>query len=92
MSIAQRPCTSDLAAVTHLFPGPTMMSQAGTEPEPKASAATPCAPPMHSSRSAPATCAAAMVIGSGLGEATTTVLTPAARAVTAVMSTEEGSG
>lgn len=92
MSMAQWPEMRLLAAVTQRLPGPTMTSQAGTFPTPYAMAAMACAPPMHSSASASATYAAASVIWAGRGDATTTVLTPATRAVMAVMSTEEGSG
>ena len=51
-----------------------------------------CAPPTHNTMSAPATCAAANVMGAGLGEASTTYGQPAARAVTTVIITDEGSG
>lgn len=51
-----------------------------------------CAPPMARNMSAPATKAAPSVICAGRGDATTTVVTPATRAVTAVMSTEDGRG
>jgi hypothetical protein len=51
-----------------------------------------CAPPTHTNRSAPATYAAARVIGAGRGLATITFGHPAARAVTAVMRTDDGSG
>ena len=47
---------------------------------------------MHSSASAPDTYAAPMVIGAGRGDATHTLLTPATRAVTAVMMTLDGNG
>ena len=47
---------------------------------------------MHSIRSAPATYAAASVTCDGRGEQTTTRWTPAVRAVTAVMITDDGSG
>mmetsp|Transcript_32243 Transcript_32243/g.73130 ORF Transcript_32243/g.73130 Transcript_32243/m.73130 type:complete len:220 (-) Transcript_32243:423-1082(-) len=102
MSIPQYPLTIDLAAVTHLFPGPTMTSHGGTAGTsspfnlwggtPYAMAPTACAPPTHRTRSAPATCAAARVMGAGRGEARTTWGQPAARAVTTVMRTEEGRG
>mmetsp|Transcript_21889 Transcript_21889/g.75488 ORF Transcript_21889/g.75488 Transcript_21889/m.75488 type:complete len:206 (-) Transcript_21889:470-1087(-) len=84
-----------LAAVTHALPGPQSTSARGTPSSasaPVAMAAMAWAPPTATSTSAPATWAAASVTGRGLGVATTTVLTPAARAVTAVMSTELGSG
>jgi hypothetical protein len=51
-----------------------------------------CAPPTRRKMSAWQTCAAAMVMGEGRGEARTTVWQPAARAVTQVMTTEEGRG
>jgi hypothetical protein len=92
MSMAQWPETMLLAAVTKRLPGPTITSQGGQPPTPKASAATACAPPTQSSASAPASKAAAIVMGSGRGLATQTVATPATRAVTAVMSTLLGSG
>ena len=50
------------------------------------------APPTRSRASAPASAAAASVIAEGCGEATQTFCTPAARAVTTVISTDEGSG
>jgi hypothetical protein len=93
-----RPLTIDFAAVTHLFPGPTMTSQGGTsghspaEDTPYAMAPIACAPPTLRTRSAPETCAAARVMGAGLGEQRTTYGHPAARAVTTVISTEEGRG
>eukprot|EP00962_Isochrysis_galbana_P002098 scaffold547_cov99-Isochrysis_galbana.AAC.2 len=39
MSMATRPATNDLAAVTYMFPGPTTASHAPTGPAPYASAA-----------------------------------------------------
>ncbi len=92
MSMLTRPATCCLAAVTQRLPGPTMQSTAGTAPAPNASAAMAWAPPTVSTASAPATWAAARVIGAGRGEATQTSETPAARAVTAVISTLEGRG
>mmetsp|Transcript_50617 Transcript_50617/g.126023 ORF Transcript_50617/g.126023 Transcript_50617/m.126023 type:complete len:210 (-) Transcript_50617:455-1084(-) len=93
MSIAVPDCdTRLLAAVTHWLPGPTMMSHLGTGPMPCESVATACAPPTLSIPSALATWAAAIVTWSGWGLATHTCLTPAARAVQAVMSTDEGRG
>mmetsp|Transcript_40042 Transcript_40042/g.87432 ORF Transcript_40042/g.87432 Transcript_40042/m.87432 type:complete len:218 (-) Transcript_40042:487-1140(-) len=93
MSMPQKPFTMDLAAVTHLFPGPTMMSQAATPgTDPYAMAAIACAPPTATRQSAPATKAAPLVTSDGLGEATMTSATPAARAVHTVISTEEGKG
>mmetsp|Transcript_10602 Transcript_10602/g.26115 ORF Transcript_10602/g.26115 Transcript_10602/m.26115 type:complete len:200 (+) Transcript_10602:560-1159(+) len=104
MSMPQYPFTIDFAAVTHLFPGPTMTSHGGTagmasSPFELDLALTPyamepmaCAPPTRSTMSAPATCAAARVMVAGLGEARTTWGHPAARAVTTVMMTEEGRG
>ena len=80
-----------LAAVTHRFPGPTMMSH-GRTPTPRARAATACAPPQLSTASAPATAAAASMTGSRLGVAAMTVPTPATRAGMTVMSTDDGSG
>mmetsp|Transcript_82256 Transcript_82256/g.241498 ORF Transcript_82256/g.241498 Transcript_82256/m.241498 type:complete len:210 (+) Transcript_82256:376-1005(+) len=91
MSMPQIPLTMDFAAVTHLLPGPTMMSQAVT-PTPWAIAAIACAPPTVNKQSAPATNAAAFVTSEGQGDATTTSATPAATAVQAVMITELGSG
>jgi hypothetical protein len=44
-SISTSPWTIDLAAVTHLFPGPTTFSTLVTVSVPYASAAIPCAPP-----------------------------------------------
>ena len=89
----QMPLTIDLAAVTYWLPGPQIRSTgASASPSPYASAAIACAPPMQSSASAPATYAAASVTGDGRGEATMTRCTPAARAVTAVMITDDGSG
>lgn len=40
--MAQTPLMSDLAAVTHLLPGPTMMSHASTPPTPYAIVAIAC--------------------------------------------------
>ena len=34
MSMAHSPATSDLAAVTHMLPGPTITSHGGTPPTP----------------------------------------------------------
>mmetsp|Transcript_42016 Transcript_42016/g.82398 ORF Transcript_42016/g.82398 Transcript_42016/m.82398 type:complete len:200 (+) Transcript_42016:95-694(+) len=93
MSMPHRPLTMDLAAVTHLFPGPTITSHCGTDPgTPCAIAATACAPPRRRKTSHPDACAAARVMGAGRGEHSTTVSTPAARAVTTVMTTLEGRG
>ena len=93
MSIATRPATSDLAAVTYWLPGPTTASHASSSsPAPYASVAIACAPPIGRSTSASATYAAAIVIADGRGEATTTREQPATRAVMPVISTDEGSG
>mmetsp|Transcript_21898 Transcript_21898/g.44377 ORF Transcript_21898/g.44377 Transcript_21898/m.44377 type:complete len:200 (+) Transcript_21898:330-929(+) len=92
MSIAHLPCTSDLAAVTHWFPGPTMMLAAGQPPTPCAMAAIACAPPSLSIPSALATNAAAFVTWSGWGLETHTFGTPASRAVMAVIMTLDGKG
>mmetsp|Transcript_150676 Transcript_150676/g.280956 ORF Transcript_150676/g.280956 Transcript_150676/m.280956 type:complete len:216 (+) Transcript_150676:331-978(+) len=91
MSMPQMPLTMDFAAVTHLFPGPTIMSQAPI-PTPWAIAAIACAPPMAKRQSAPAMYAAPLVTSEGFGEATTTSATPAVRAVQAVINTDDGKG
>lgn len=81
--------------MTQALPGPQMTSARGTpsfSKAPVASAAMAWAPPTLRRTSAPATCAAASVTGRGLGLATTTLAQPAARAVTAVISTLDGSG
>eukprot|EP00967_Tisochrysis_lutea_P052016 scaffold64414_cov31-Tisochrysis_lutea.AAC.3 len=54
MSMATRPATSDLAAVTYMLPGPTTASHAPIGPAPYASAAMACAPPTGMSTSASA--------------------------------------
>mmetsp|Transcript_4438 Transcript_4438/g.14014 ORF Transcript_4438/g.14014 Transcript_4438/m.14014 type:complete len:201 (-) Transcript_4438:467-1069(-) len=85
--------TTDLAAVTHFDPGPQITSHLGTPGSaPVARTQMACAPPTARRKSAPATCAAASVTARGFGVATTTVLHPAARAVIAVISTDDGSG
>mgnify|MGYP005851534709 CR=1 FL=1 len=85
-----------MAAVTHRLPGPTTASTAPIGPDlpsiPYTIAPIACAPPTASSPSAPAIAAAASVTGAGLGLATHTVPTPAARAVATVISTLDGSG
>ena len=55
-------------------------------------AATACAPPTRKKRSTPASSAAAKTAASGRGQATSTSLTPAARAGMAFISSEEGKG
>mmetsp|Transcript_4783 Transcript_4783/g.13778 ORF Transcript_4783/g.13778 Transcript_4783/m.13778 type:complete len:210 (-) Transcript_4783:565-1194(-) len=97
MSIPHLPLTIDLAAVTHLFPGPQITSHRGISTPsvgamPYAIAPIACAPPTQRKVSTSAMWAAAIVIFAGLGLASTTVSQPAARAVTAVMMTDEGSG
>ena len=92
MSIWTSPASSCFAAVTYRFPGPTTTSLGGMGPTPNARAAIAWAPPATRTPSAPATAAAASVIGAGRGLATHTDRTPAALAVTTVMSTEEGRG
>ena len=89
------PTTSRLAAVTYTFPGPTILSTGGTVSVPYAMAATACAPPALTTRSAPARCAANSTAGrtepSGPGGVhSTTRSTPATRAGTTVMHTVEG--
>ena len=90
-----RPATWRLASVTQRFPGPTTASTAGTDAVPNASAATAPAPPTAKSRSAPAMAHAASTAAGGSpsgpgGEHTTTSVTPAARAGTTPMSTDDG--
>ena len=55
-------------------------------------AATACAPPTPSNPPTPATAPAAITSRDGFGEASQTSRTPATLAVTAVMSTDDGSG
>ena len=81
-----------MAPVTHWLPGPATTSQRGIGATPYAIAATAWAPPAASKLFAPAAAAAANVSREGSGDATQTSLTPAARAVTAVMRTEDGRG
>ena len=59
---------------------------------PYASAATACAPPMRNSLVTPASSAAAITAGSGRGHTAMISRTPATRAGTAVIRSEEGSG
>src|SRR5690606_41694940 len=100
ISFGDRPCahrdlhsfpTRRSSDLTHRLPGPTIRS-AGGEKTPKARAAMAWAPPIASKPSAPATHAAAMVTAVGRGDATQTLSTPATRAGTTVISTDEGRG
>ncbi len=75
-----------------LVSGPTILSTRGTVAVPYARAAIACAPPMRNSRLTPAARAAAITIGAGLGHATITSRTPAARAGMAVINNDEGRG
>jgi hypothetical protein len=59
---------------------------------PNASAATACAPPIRNKRVTPASSAAAITAGSGRGQTAMISRTPAMRAGTAVISSDEGSG
>ena len=52
-SIATAPATRRFAAVTQALPGPAMASTRRTEPQPKANAATACAPPIPQISSTP---------------------------------------
>ena len=92
MSIRTRSETSNLAAVTHRLPGPTITSQRGTSPQPPANAPIACAPPAWSKPSTLATAAAASIKGDATGDATQMLVTPATRAVTAVINRLETSG
>ena len=91
-SIAQSRATSALASATYAFPGPTILSTRGTLAVPYAIAAIAWAPPTWNTRSTPASMAAARTDASGRGHATITSRTPAARAVTAAIRSDEGSG
>ena len=77
-----------------MFPGPTILSTAGTVSVPYASAATACAPPTRNTLSTPATAAAASTVKfdfpSGVGATMTISGTPATFAGTAFISTEDG--
>ncbi len=81
-----------LAAATQRLPGPTILSTRGTVAVPYARAATAWAPPTRKSRVTPASSAAAITAGSGRGQTATISRTPATRAGTAVIRSEEGSG
>jgi hypothetical protein len=81
--------------VTNKFPGPTILSTAGTVAVPNANAAIACAPPMRNIRCTPATTAAARTNGltepsRAGGTIMITSRTPATTAGMAVIKTEEG--
>ena len=84
------PNSCRLASATQALPGPTILSTRGTLSVPNASAATACAPPMAKTRCTPATFAAYSVSAEGPGVTITISRTPAMRAGTAVISTDEG--
>ena len=94
MSMPTRPNTRRFAAATYAFPGPTILSTAGTVAVPKASAATACAPPTRTMRSTPAKAAAAstgpLTTPSGVGVTMINSRTPATLAAMALMTTDEG--
>ena len=92
MSIATSRLTQYFAAVTYRFPGPHTIAQPSLAPLPYASAAIAAGPPAAINRSAPASAAAAMTSRVGRGDATTIRVTPAARAVSAVIIIVDGSG
>ena len=88
MSTAPKSCR--LASATQALPGPTILSTRGTVAVPNASAATACAPPMTNTRCTPATLAAPASPADGPGVTMTISRTPAMRAGTAVISTDDG--
>src|SRR5690606_2376381 len=94
MSMPTVPNTLRLASATYALPGPTILSTAGTVVVPNASAATACAPPIVNTRSTPAMHAAASTIAlrtpSGVGTTITSSRTPATRAGSAFISTDDG--
>ena len=90
--MAQSRETRAFASATQALPGPTILSTRGTLAVPYAMAAMAWAPPSWNTRSTPASMAAASTAASGRGQATITSFTPAARAVTAAISSDEGSG
>ena len=90
--MGQSAATRAFAAATQTLPGPTIFSTRGTVAVPYASAATACAPPIRNSRETPASSPAAQTVGSRLGLAATTSVTPATRAGMAVISSDDGSG
>src|SRR6187549_4123815 len=69
-----------------------MASTGGTVAVPKASAATACAPPTAYTSSIPSSRATTSVASAGFGVTTETLPTPATRAGTAVITSDDGSG
>ncbi len=95
MSIATWPKTSSLAAVTHAFPGPTILSTARTVSVPQARAPIACAPPITYNSSTPISpqaprSASERAPSLPAGVATANSRTPASRAGMADMSTDDG--
>jgi hypothetical protein len=90
-----RPTTWRLASCTYGLPGPAITSTASTDSVPYASAAIACAPPIRYTSVTSHNTQAARITGfacpPGPGGAQTAISsTPAARAVTAPMTTVEG--
>ena len=90
--MGQSRATCALAAETQALPGPTILSTGGMVAVPYASAATACAPPMRNRRDTLASTAAASTAGAGFGQVAIISGTPAARAGSAVISRDDGSG
>ena len=89
-SIAHALETSSLAAVTHWLPGPTILSTGSIVSVPYASAATACAPPTAYTSSMPSSRATASVASAGRGVTTAIRPTPATRAGTAAITSDDG--
>ena len=92
MSIPTCPTTWRFASATHRFPGPTILSTRGIVAVPKASAAMAWAPPTWKMRVTPESAHAARTASvTPWGGTTATIsCTPATRAGTAFITTDEG--
>ena len=94
LSIPPRPNTCRLASATYALPGPTMRSTGAIVAVPYAMAATAWAPPTRYTSATPARRAASSTSGfstpPGAGTHIATRPTPATRAGTAFISTEDG--
>ncbi len=90
MSIETRPETRCLAAATQRFPGPTTFVQRATETRP----AMPCAPPARRTSSTPSSASAhrssRLWRNARGGVATTILFTPATRAGTTPIRSDDG--
>ena len=84
-----------MASCTYALPGPTITSTGATDSVPQASAAIACAPPIRYTSVTPQSTQAARITGCGRppgpgGAQTAISSTPAARAVTAHITTVDG--